>query len=97
MGELKVDYDVLGKRIGYLFELYLKLGEEVEKIAGYTEHMDIFWAGGANDAYMTALVTDMADIGALLLRIRGAIKAADTVFSAYMQNEAKVRMLISGI
>lgn len=93
--ELNVDYMILRKKIKQLSELYMKLNDEVGKIAEYTGNLDIFWDGDANNAYITKTGEDLACISALMMRIRGVIKAADGVFGLYMSNEQKIRTIIS--
>ena len=90
-----MDYALLREGIRSLSELCCRLSTEVERIAGYTENMDIFWDGDANSAYMSAVSADLVEMGAVLLRIRRTVKAADNAFAAYMENEKKVSAVIA--
>ena len=69
MGILEIDYRLLRDKTVLLSELYMKLNEEIGKIAEYTANTDIFWNGEANEAYMAAVVKDFTDIGLFLGRI----------------------------
>lgn len=94
MGILEVDYRLLRDKTAQLGGLYIRLNEEIGKIAGYTANTDIFWNGEANEAYMAAAVKDLTDIGLFLGRIGETVALLRKTLDIYVQNERKVQRLI---
>jgi len=94
MGILEIDYRLLRDKTVQLTELYMRLNEEIGKIAGYTANTDIFWNGGANEAYMASAVKDITDIGVFLGRIGKTLEILRKMLELYIQNERKVQRLI---
>ena len=96
MSDLKIEYRPLRDKINELSQLYSKLCREIEKTAGYTEKLDIFWEGDANYAYITRIQKDMLEAGVLLKTIGETVRLAAKVFEKYDENERTVQLIIGG-
>lgn len=94
MGILEIDYRLLRDKTVLLSELYMKLNEEIGKVAEYTANTDIFWNGEANEAYMAAVVKDITDIGLFLGRIEKTLGILRNMLEIYIKNEREVQRLI---
>ena len=94
MSDLKIEYRPLRDKINELSQLYSKLCREIEKTAGYTEKLDIFW--DAIYAYITRIQTDMLEAGVLLKTIGETVRLAAKVFEKYDENERTVQLRIGG-
>lgn len=94
MGILEIDYRLLRDKTVLLSELYMRLNDEIGKIAAYTENTDIFWNGEASEAYLAAAVKDITDIGLFLGRIEKTLGILRNMLEIYMKNERDVQRLI---
>ncbi|MCR5688182.1 MAG: hypothetical protein K6G58_09190 [Lachnospiraceae bacterium] len=91
---MSIEYVPLWEKLERLTQLYMKLHEEVGRIAGYAAYLDIFWDGDANEAFMSAIDSDMASAGIYTARIGEAVRAAREAYALYGGCEREVMMMI---
>ena len=89
-----VDYVSFRNGTRQLSELFMKLGKEVEAIAGYTAELDIFWDGEANKAYIGRVGQNLFAIAEITVKIRDTIRILGLVLDIYMENEKRIQRLI---
>ena len=95
MSDISADYAAFRKMTEDLAKLYEKLSFEVANIGRYTSDLDIFWDGAVNDAYNSKLGRDIVTMGAIVMKIREAIRSADAAFGLYMDNEKNVAGIVT--
>ena len=94
MGDLRVDYTSLRDKLDRLCLIVTAINEEIAGIAEYTADLDIFWDGDANSAFIAGIGEDLLDIDAIMMRIRGTVRAAVKVLDIYQKNEKEIKRMI---
>ena len=94
MDSINVEYTRLLADLGHLLDITFRLNEEIEKIAGYTADLDIFWDGDANSAYIQKIGEDLLDMNVIMIRVRNAVKSGVLALDLYQKNEKEIIRMI---
>ena len=94
MDEFVADYVKIDEKVGRMFEITARIGEEIGNISAYTADLDIFWDGDANSAFITKIGEDLLEAGVILMRVRALVKAASSALDLYQKNEKEIKRMI---
>ena len=94
MREIDIDYPRLSEKIIRLYELYMHLADETERLSDHIADMDIFWDGDANTAFMRHIGDDLIWIAAFMIRIRDLITLLYKAVEVYAAGEKEVQNMI---
>ena len=94
---INVDYVSFKDKSDKLLDLLSKLCAEMEKIAEFTQTLDIFWDGDANSAYVQTIGEDLVKMGVIVMNIKKTAGCTRRALNIYMRYEAEVSRIIRDI
>lgn len=97
MEAVGVNYEILLAKLKELRSQCVEIEKNVKLLIEYTQKIDIFWDGDANEVFVTGINEDIAIAETTVLGIRNRLNELTDIIISYQSTESVIRQIVGGI